>query len=264
MARMVLSELAEIVQPETGRHRRPQDGVCTMELVAWMSGERHTDHPLSVSPVIAAFTRSFNDALGDVHRQRLGALAPRMIETRGTFGQEWLRTQILWDWMIADAVPAWLSAAGQAELAATVLSERAAALRPATVAMDSYGHAHVRPVDDDQITRAVSGALGVAGITGACLAGGDTADLDRGGRARRHWQAARMLARTAAWEVAESDARARLATASERSTLWRTADRLRDRVFDVIERLIAVTEPPRPADDGGAAVPPVARELSLV
>ena len=264
MARTVLTELAEIVQPEPGRHRRPQDGVCTMELVAWMAGERHTDRPRSVSPVIAAFTRSFNDALSDVQRQRLGALAPRMIETRGTPVDEQVRMQILWDWMVAGAVPAWITAAGQPALAAAVGRERAASLARATVAMDSYGHVEVRPADDDQIARTVSSALGVAGITGACLSGADVADRDQGGRARRHWQAARVLARTAAWEVAEADARAGRAITSAGSTLWQTAEHLRERAFEVIERLISVTEPAPPAFAGAWVQPPVARDLSTV
>jgi len=53
MARTLFRELAEIVRLEKGRHRRPQDGVCTMELVAWMSGEKHSDRPKSASPPAA-------------------------------------------------------------------------------------------------------------------------------------------------------------------------------------------------------------------
>ena len=176
MDRRPISELAEIVRLQPGRHRKPDDGVCAMELVAWMAGERHTDRPQSVSPVIAAFTRSFNDALGTDQRQRLGALTARMIGTRGTREQELARSEMLWNWMIATALPEWLAAADRADLATVVVMDRAAALDRATVALDVYGHSTVRPVDDHRISAEVSEALAAAGVTGACLAANDAAD----------------------------------------------------------------------------------------
>lgn len=269
MARTVLSELAEIVQPEPGRHRRPEDGVCTMELVAWISGEKHSDHPLSVSPVIAAFTRAFNDALDDTGRQRLGALAPRMIDTRGTPEAERMREQLLWDWMVTTAVPEWLRAAGRAQIAEAMLRDRAAALAPATAALDSYGHAPVRPVDDHETARAVSSALGTAAVTAACIAGHDTADSQRGPRARRRWQAALTVARSAAWEVAEADTRKRQLSGAPDAALWRTARRLREDGLALVDRLIFVTAPPPPpppppADSCAEVRGTGARELSWV
>jgi hypothetical protein len=251
MARTLFRELAEIVRLEKGRHRTPQDGVCTMELVAWMAGEKHSDHPKSASPVIAAFIRSFNDALDSTHRQRLAVLAARMIETRGSREDEALRRQILWDWMISVALPTWLAAANRPDLAASVAAGRAGALEAAIAAMDAYGHAIVRPVDDHRTKEAVSGALGTAGITGACLAGRDAADAVIGPRARRHWEAARVLARTAVWSIAESEPQA-----DDHSAIWRTACLLRDSAFVVLDRLIGVTAapppppPPPPAIDG--------------
>jgi hypothetical protein len=245
MDRRPIRELAEIVRLQQGRHRRPDDGVCAMELVAWMSGERHTDHPQSVSPVIAAFTRSFNDALPSDHRQRLGVLTARMIGTRGTREQELWRCEVLWNWMITLAVPEWLAAAQRPDLAAAVVAGRSAALDNAIRALDAYGHATVRPVDDNRTSEAVSNALAVAGVTGACLAGMDTADGATGSRARRRWDSARVVARTAAWSVAELDV-----AADSHTQLWRTADRLRESAFAILEHLIATTE------DAAAPPPP--------
>jgi hypothetical protein len=244
MAGTLFRELAEIVRLEKGRHRTPQDGVCTMELVAWMAGEKHSDHPKSASPVIAAFIRSFNDALDSAHRQRLAALAARMIDTRGSREDEAQRRQILWDWMIAVALPTWLAAANRPDLAASVAAGRAGALEAAIAAMDAYGHAIVRPVDDHRTAEAVSGALGTAGITGACLAGRDAADAVIGPRARRHWEAARVLARTAVWSIAESEPDP--GGPADHSAVWRTAYLLRDSAFVVLDRLIGVTAPPPP------------------
>ncbi len=233
-------ELAEIVRLEKGRHRRPQDGVCAMELVAWMSGEKHSDHPKSASPVITAFVRSFNDALDDPHRQRLALVATRVIGSRGNRQQETLRAQILWDWMIATALPVWLAAARRQDLAAMVATGRAPALPGALAAIDAHGHVPSRPVDDHRTAQTVSEALAVAGVTGACLAGRDSADTVTGPRARRHWDSARVLARTAAWSVAEEAMRC---GSGDRSALWETAHTLRDQGFVLVEKMIAVTAP---------------------
>jgi hypothetical protein len=244
MARTLFRELAEIVRLERGRHRSPQDGVCTMELVAWMAGEKHSDHPRSASPVIATFIRSFNDALDGADRQHLAALAARMIGTRGSDQDEVLRRQILWDWMVSVALPTWLAAAGRPDLAASVAAGRAGALDAAVAAMDAYGQVLVRPVDDHRTAETVTGALGIAGITGACLAGRDAADRVVGPRARRHWEAARVLARTAVWSLAEMELEP--AGRDATSAVWRTARLLRDSAFVVLDRLVGVSEPPPP------------------
>ncbi len=39
--------------------------LCIMEAVAFMAGEPWSDSPACASPVIAAFLRSWNDALSD-------------------------------------------------------------------------------------------------------------------------------------------------------------------------------------------------------
>lgn len=250
MATRRFGELAEIVRLEKGRHRRPQDGVCAMELVAWMSGEKHSDHPKSASPVITAFVRSFNDALDDSHRQRLALVATRVIGSRGDREQETLRGQILWDWMVTTAVPAWLAAARRQDLAAMVVTGRATALPGALAAVDAHGHVASRPVDDHRTAQIVSEALAVAGVTGACLAGRDSADAVTGPRARRHWDAARVLARTAAWSVAEEATRC---GSDEGSALWETAHTLRDTGFVLVERMIAVTAAVGATADPGSA-----------
>ncbi len=241
MAKTTIRELAEIVSLQKGRHRRPEDGVCAMELVAWMAGEKHSDHPQSVSPVIAAFSRSFNDALEPARRQRLALLSPRMIGTRGPRELELARCEALWDWMIATAVPEWLAAAQRLDLATAVFNERAAALEAAIVALDVYGHVRVRPADDDQTNAEVTGALAAAGITGACVAGMDAADGARGSRARRRWDAARVVARAAAWSVAEHEAPD---SAGSRTWLWQTSDVLCESAFQLLDRLIGPPPPP--------------------
>ena len=54
-----------------GRHDGPGAIVCIMELAAMLSGERFSDHPVSVCPVIGSLLRAYNDNLDDRRRQDL-------------------------------------------------------------------------------------------------------------------------------------------------------------------------------------------------
>jgi hypothetical protein len=57
--------------------------MCVMELASTLAGERFTDHPRSVSPVIAALLREYNDAVDDDRRQALIPSAAQAVGTRG-------------------------------------------------------------------------------------------------------------------------------------------------------------------------------------
>jgi hypothetical protein len=94
-----------------GRHARPQQGHCAMEWVAHVAGEAHSDRPECVSLVVAAFARSFNDALDDETRQRLRPYLARMIGTAGDGGEE-LRAWRCADWLVRTGAPALLELAG--------------------------------------------------------------------------------------------------------------------------------------------------------
>lgn len=67
-----------------GKHRSPTQGACVMELASLLSGERFTDAPPSVCPVIRDFLRSFNDRIDDERRQELYACAAAVIGSRST------------------------------------------------------------------------------------------------------------------------------------------------------------------------------------
>jgi hypothetical protein len=64
-----------------GRHASPESGVCVVELASMIAGERFSDHPWAVSPVIAAFLRGYNDVCGE-HRQDLLRCAAEVVGTR--------------------------------------------------------------------------------------------------------------------------------------------------------------------------------------
>ncbi|HET6510021.1 MAG TPA: hypothetical protein VFG42_24720 [Baekduia sp.] len=56
----------QTVRHAPGRHDDPAQGACVLELASLLAGERFSDRPRAVSPVIAALLRAVGDeALGD-------------------------------------------------------------------------------------------------------------------------------------------------------------------------------------------------------
>ncbi|HEY7075223.1 MAG TPA: hypothetical protein VH418_07630 [Solirubrobacteraceae bacterium] len=109
-----------------GRHVRPEDGACVVELASMLAGESFSDHPQCVSPVIAAFLRGYNDGIGDFRRQDLypvaseivGSSAPAEVEAaRLERCREWVRPLYRWRWTWRCATwlgsTVWVEEAGQ-------------------------------------------------------------------------------------------------------------------------------------------------------
>jgi hypothetical protein len=95
----------------TGSHATRESGLCAMEYTAWIAGEEHSDNPACVSPILAGFCRSFNDALDDTTRQRLRPYLARCIGTAGD-GMDTERGFMCLDWLVRTYTPAWLDLAG--------------------------------------------------------------------------------------------------------------------------------------------------------
>lgn len=72
----------QTVRIARGRHRSPDDGACVMELASMLAGERFSDRPRCVDPVVASYLRSLNDRLGEADRQRLKPYAARSVGSR--------------------------------------------------------------------------------------------------------------------------------------------------------------------------------------
>src|SRR4051794_35620690 len=72
----------QTISLSAGRHRRPDDGACVVELASMLAGEPFSDRPASVCPVIAAFLRSYNDHVDDARRQTLYRFAAMAVGTR--------------------------------------------------------------------------------------------------------------------------------------------------------------------------------------
>lgn len=96
----------EQVPLRAGAHPTRDDGVCAMEMVAWLAGEAHSDEPRCACPVIGALVRACNDAMGDAQRNRyLRPLVPILVGTRATAAVERARGMVLVDALVRTLLP---------------------------------------------------------------------------------------------------------------------------------------------------------------
>jgi hypothetical protein len=82
----------------TGSHERPGAVVCVMELASMIAGERFSDRPVSVCPVIGSILRAYNDGLDDQRRADLYRYAAEAVGTRGDFLLQLRRAQVAISW----------------------------------------------------------------------------------------------------------------------------------------------------------------------
>lgn len=88
----------QTIRLSKGRHSSPESGACVMELASMLAGEQFTDHPRSVSRVIGAFLRCYNDMLDDTRRQDLYAYAAKVVGSASSPAVEYARTTRLAHW----------------------------------------------------------------------------------------------------------------------------------------------------------------------
>src|SRR5262249_25801473 len=114
------------------------DGImCAMEAAAWLAGESWTDSPNCVSPVVAAFLRSWNDSLPQDDRQMLKPYVVRSIGTNTGERDDEKRAWLATDWLVRECAPAFLRLARLVEhaealesLAALTTTRRAEKAQP--------------------------------------------------------------------------------------------------------------------------------------
>jgi hypothetical protein len=186
-----------------GAHSRATDGRCAMEWVAYLAGERHSDSPVCVSPVLKTFCISFNDALDDEQRQKLRPYLARTIGTAGD-GLDEERAWLATDWLIRTYTPAWLSLAHL-----DAAAERLRALPPVLAV--------------ENLTRAMDA---LNGARSEAAAAGDAA-----------WAAAWDAAWAAAGDAA-GDAARDAAWAAAGDALQPTVIDLQTSAFDLLDRML--------------------------
>jgi hypothetical protein len=89
----------QTVRLNRGSHRSPDQGTCVMELASMLAGERFSDKPRSVSPVIGSLLRAYNDCLDDDRRQDLYPYAARVVGTRAPRAVERSRARHCMQWV---------------------------------------------------------------------------------------------------------------------------------------------------------------------
>jgi hypothetical protein len=82
-----------------GSHESPQHGLCAMEWVAYLAGEKHSDYPSCVDLALRGFAIGLNDNLPDDLRQQLRPYLVRMIGTADD-GRSEERRYAVADWAI--------------------------------------------------------------------------------------------------------------------------------------------------------------------
>ena len=214
------SRLAKITALDNGSHK-PGASMCAMEAAPYIAGEPWSDHPDCVCPVIAAFMRSWNDALPDSERTAL--LLPLIAKTIGTKGSDALaqrRALMAADWLVRVNTPAWLRLAGL-----TVHADALAALPEIT----SFALVpSIRgPIEAARIDAAAAWAAAGAAAGAAARA----AAWDAARAAAR--DAARAAARAAAWDAAWDAADQKLA--ATKAELQASAVHLIERMCDLGE-----------------------------
>jgi hypothetical protein len=73
----------QTIRLSAGRHRSPSAGACVMELASMLADEPFSDRSGTVSPVIGALLRTYNDGVGDDLRQELIPVAALIVGTAG-------------------------------------------------------------------------------------------------------------------------------------------------------------------------------------
>jgi hypothetical protein len=99
----------QTVRLSKGRHRSPTHGMCVMELASVLAGERFSDYPEAVCPVIGSLLRAYNDRLDQDRRQALIPYAAQVVGTRAGHETARLRAERCVEFAraVRDALPRW-------------------------------------------------------------------------------------------------------------------------------------------------------------
>ena len=213
-----------------GSHSSRDEGMCSMEWVAYLAGEPHSDEPVCVSPLLRRFGIALNDQWGDQQRQKLRPYLARCIGTAGD-GRDVERSWLAWDWLLREFVPAFMDLT-------PALVEHAERLRalPPCLAVEGMDEAIAVLGDARKASAAARDAAWDAAGDAAWAAAwaARAAAWEAAGAARdAAWDAAGDAARDAAWDAA-GDA----AGAAARGALAPTVERLQASVLDLFDQML--------------------------
>lgn len=169
-----MHRLIEQYPLQRGSHPLRDDGMCAMEMVAWLAGEAHSDEPECACPVIGALVRACNDAMSDPARNRyLRPLVPQLVQSRAGAIVEHKRGMLAVDCLVRRLLPRWLERRYRHQEAHLLRSMRSiecvSHVRAATRVITTYADDHRaarwvldRVIDGMPAPRYVSGVVQLA------------------------------------------------------------------------------------------------------
>ena len=232
-----------------GGHQSPDEGLCLLEAVAFLAGERHSDNPACTSRVLGEMGRGLNDVLPDDLRQQLLPLIPALPGTAGD-GHDETRSYMALDWLIRTWLPTWLELAPACrEDAARVrelgrIVDLASAERAGPVVRQASEHARAAGAAAGAAAWAAGAAAGDAARDAAWdaaraaagAAARDAAWAAAGAATGAAWAAARDAAWAAAWDAAAAAA-GDAAWDAARDHLQPTVTQLQQSVIDLFSKM---------------------------
>jgi hypothetical protein len=118
-----LRKLPKGFQLAEGSHGSFDRGACAMEAVAYIAGEKHSDHPRCACPLITELAIWLNDnCCGDDRQELLSDLISRLVGTRGAGPVMRKRGLMAAEWIVSFLLPIYASGLGD-EVAANELSQ---------------------------------------------------------------------------------------------------------------------------------------------
>ena len=88
------------IEIKNGAHGDRSNGLCVMEVVAWVAGLPHSDAPECACPVASAYARRLNDARWSSNEARTKAMRPLVIKLLGSKASP--QTQAKRYWFLTD------------------------------------------------------------------------------------------------------------------------------------------------------------------
>jgi hypothetical protein len=216
----------EKIELKTGSHAKREDGVCAMELVAWMAGEKHSDAPECACPVITKYVIRLNDRLTTEERQLLKPYLPRIIGTRDTSENQIKRAKTLAHAALTVFAPMALEVRGY--------KDHAEKMRAIPMSTSSQEWLEARDIARDAAADAAADAADAA--YAAAYAAAAAAAADAAADADADADAAAAAAYAAAYAAAAADADADADAAAARKPVVEQALKYLDEILKVGKR----------------------------
>ena len=191
-----------------GSHKTREGGMCLMEAVAFLAGEKHSDRPKCACPVLSAYGRALNDLMGEraegdaLRAKYLAPLAEKLAGTRSTPEVAQKRALFFIDRAVRLFAPMALESAGLKEEAKSLrglpeIVDKKTAADAAYAAWAAYAaaaYAAAYAADAWAAWADAAGAAAGAGDAAAYAAAAARAGARSGARSGAWEQAAKVLA----------------------------------------------------------------------